>query len=157
VVKVNLLFAGYSAPYLTVYAENVAFVYNAMTGEWLQTLPLKRVCSRDKSTCLVIFSRVWCMWRVKNCCKCLFPLATIGAMKTSVQSILCCLSCTWPYRGYLAVGGSKSVGVKSTKWWHHGWMLPKEVKLVLEVTSVTNGEVDSTLSHCKDWLMGYMW
>ncbi|KAK2191931.1 hypothetical protein NP493_42g06006 [Ridgeia piscesae] len=35
--------ASYSAPYLTVYAENVAFVYNAMTGEWLQTLPLKRV------------------------------------------------------------------------------------------------------------------
>ena len=45
-----MLFAGYSVPYLTVYAENVAFVYDVMTGEWVQTLPLKRV--RFSNTCI---------------------------------------------------------------------------------------------------------
>jgi serine/threonine-protein kinase MRCK len=35
--------ATYSSPYLTIWAENVAFVYDVTTSEWLQTIPLKRV------------------------------------------------------------------------------------------------------------------
>ena len=36
-------FAAYMSPYLTIWAENVAFVYDTTTAEWLQTIPLKRV------------------------------------------------------------------------------------------------------------------
>ena len=39
----NLSFAAYMSPYLTIWAENVAFVYDTTTAEWLQTIPLKRV------------------------------------------------------------------------------------------------------------------
>ena len=30
-------------PYLIIWAENCAFVYDIYSGDWLQTLPLKRV------------------------------------------------------------------------------------------------------------------
>jgi serine/threonine-protein kinase MRCK len=34
--------ATYTAPHLTLYTENVVFVFDVITNEWLQTLPLKR-------------------------------------------------------------------------------------------------------------------
>ena len=36
-------FSAYKAPHLTIHTENVSFVYNVNSGEWLQTLPLKKV------------------------------------------------------------------------------------------------------------------
>ena len=37
------VFSAYYAPYLTVYSENVAFVYDVNSAEWLQTMSLKQV------------------------------------------------------------------------------------------------------------------
>ena len=42
-VAVDLIISAYMSPYLTIWAENVAFVYDTTTAEWLQTIPLKRV------------------------------------------------------------------------------------------------------------------
>jgi len=36
-------YVSYNSPYLTVWTENVGFVYEVKTGEWLQSMPLKRV------------------------------------------------------------------------------------------------------------------
>ena len=35
--------ATYNSPYLTVWCENVAFIYDVNSAEWLQTLPLRRL------------------------------------------------------------------------------------------------------------------
>ncbi len=36
--------AGYNAPYLSVYSENAVDVFDVNTMEWIQTIPLKKVC-----------------------------------------------------------------------------------------------------------------
>ncbi|XP_030073811.1 serine/threonine-protein kinase MRCK gamma isoform X2 [Microcaecilia unicolor] len=44
----------YSAPYLTVFSENAVDVFDVRKAEWIQTIPLKKVCplTSDGSLCL---------------------------------------------------------------------------------------------------------
>ena len=51
-------FTGYQRPYLTVYAESVAFVYHVESGEWLQTLPLKHTKPLCKDGALGLVSHL---------------------------------------------------------------------------------------------------
>lgn len=37
-----LFFAGYNAPYLSVYSENAVDVFDVNSMEWIQTIPLKK-------------------------------------------------------------------------------------------------------------------
>ena len=37
------VYVTHSAPYVTIFSESVAFVYNMESGEWLQTIPVKRL------------------------------------------------------------------------------------------------------------------
>lgn len=39
-----LYLTGYNAPYLSVYSENAVDVFDVNTTEWIQTIPLKKVC-----------------------------------------------------------------------------------------------------------------
>lgn len=39
-----LYLSGYNAPYLSVYSENAVDVFDVNTTEWIQTIPLKKVC-----------------------------------------------------------------------------------------------------------------
>ena len=36
-------YAGYAAPYLTVFSENAIDVFDVRRAEWVQTVPLKKV------------------------------------------------------------------------------------------------------------------
>ncbi|KAL5008245.1 hypothetical protein ScPMuIL_013826 [Solemya velum] len=44
----------YNAPYITCFTENSAYVYNALSGEWIQTICLKKVKPLCRNGCLIL-------------------------------------------------------------------------------------------------------
>ena len=42
-----LFLAGYSHPYVISFSERAIDVFNSSFAEWLQTIPLKKVCVSD--------------------------------------------------------------------------------------------------------------
>lgn len=55
---VTKIFTAYNSPYLTIYTENSIFIYDAFSGEWVQSMPLKksRSLTRDGSLILTTIS-----------------------------------------------------------------------------------------------------